>query len=321
MYFSKLKIVNISCLFIILSFIYFLDKKTNNIKVCICTCGKEENNYVREFVEYYKKFDVDKIFIYDNNNNNGEHFEEVLLDYISKGFVEIIDFRGQLKIQNNAFNHCYNRNKMNYDWFIYYDIDEFIHLYNFKSIKNYLSQRHFNKCNIIYLNNVIHTDNNHIYYYNRPVLERFPEIENFKSANKKYLPRYIVQDVTKMILKGNMQNVNFTNPHYLQLDDSINCNGFGQSITPRSIHLDRPDHKYFYYDHFYFKSSEEYLHKLNVGDVFYGEKKGYDLFRFEIYFSINEITMKKLDYFEKLTGVNLTFFRDKEFKNRFVSKK
>ena len=273
MYISKFKIVNISCFFIIISLIYFSDEKADNVKICICTCGKEENKYIREFVEYYEKLEVDKIFIFDNNNINGEYFEEVLLDYISKGFVEIIDYRGKLQIQNKAFNHCYKKNKLVYDWFIYYDIDEYIHLHNFNSIKKFLAQRHFHKCHIIYLNNVIHTDNNHIYYYNRSVLERFPEIENFKYANKKYLPRYIVQDVTKMILKGNMKNVNFTNPHYLELYDCINCNGFGQSITPRSIHLNRPDHKYFYYDHFYFKSSEEYLHKLNVGDVFYREKK------------------------------------------------
>ena len=35
-----------------------------NIKVCMCTIGKEENLYAREFVNFYKEKGVDKIFIY-----------------------------------------------------------------------------------------------------------------------------------------------------------------------------------------------------------------------------------------------------------------
>ena len=37
-------------------------------KVCLCTLGKQENRYIREFVSYYKKLGVDKIYLYDNNN-------------------------------------------------------------------------------------------------------------------------------------------------------------------------------------------------------------------------------------------------------------
>ena len=64
-----------------------------NIKVCVCTCGKNENKYVREFVEYYRQYNVDKIFIYDNNEENGEKFESVISDYINDGFVSIINYR------------------------------------------------------------------------------------------------------------------------------------------------------------------------------------------------------------------------------------
>jgi len=46
------------------------------MKVCLCTSGKKENLYAKEFVEHYKKYGVDKIFIYDNNDLNSEYFEE-----------------------------------------------------------------------------------------------------------------------------------------------------------------------------------------------------------------------------------------------------
>ena len=48
-----------------------LDKK--DIKVCVCTVGKQENN-IREFVDYYQKYGIDKIFLYDNNDEDGESF-------------------------------------------------------------------------------------------------------------------------------------------------------------------------------------------------------------------------------------------------------
>ena len=51
-----------------------------NLKVCLCTLGKMENIYAREFVQHYKKYDIDKIFIYDNNEISGETFDSVLAD-------------------------------------------------------------------------------------------------------------------------------------------------------------------------------------------------------------------------------------------------
>lgn len=65
------------------------------IRVCLCTLGKQENRYIREFVEHYKNYGVDKIYLYDNNDINGEKFEEIINDYIQKGFVEVINFRGK----------------------------------------------------------------------------------------------------------------------------------------------------------------------------------------------------------------------------------
>ena len=102
-----------------------------------------------------------------------------------------------------AFNKCYRNNKEIFDWFIFYDMDEFIHLENYINIKSYLSQKNFEKCNVIYLNHVIHTDNNEIYYRNKTLFERFPQLENFTNINNSYIPRRVLVDVTKIILRGN----------------------------------------------------------------------------------------------------------------------
>ena len=54
-------------------------KKYKDIKICLCVIAKNENKYLREFVEYYKTIGYNKIFLYDNNDIFGEKFEEVKL--------------------------------------------------------------------------------------------------------------------------------------------------------------------------------------------------------------------------------------------------
>ena len=63
----------------------------NSTKICVCTPVKEEKRYIREFEQHYERNIVDKIFIYDNNDITGEKIEDELKDYISKGFVEVLN--------------------------------------------------------------------------------------------------------------------------------------------------------------------------------------------------------------------------------------
>ena len=271
-----------------------------NIRVCICSIVKNENKYLREFVSHYKNYGIDKIFIYDNNEINDEKIEDVLADYIKSGFIKIINIRGKTKMQFPAYNHCYKENKKKYNWLIFYDVDEFIHLTNFNSIKKYLSNKRFNKCNVVYLNQVMHTDSNQIYYYNKSLFERFPKITmNFDEKI----------GLTKMILKGN-RNLTIGNPHILV--NEYQCNSNGKLINKLIKQEFLNDN--FYYDHFLFKSCEEYLNRLVKTDVVSGIVKGYTLQWFIFYFSVNEVTKEKLDYFENRTGLNMSYFRDRIIK-------
>ena len=120
-------------------FLYILTKKISyKIKVCICTIGKKENLYIREYIKYYKNLGIDKIYIYDNNEINGETFENVIFDYIKINYVNIINYRGYLKPQSKMMNTCYKMNYLKYDWIIFNDIDEFLYLKNYSNIKNFL---------------------------------------------------------------------------------------------------------------------------------------------------------------------------------------
>ena len=41
------------------------------MKTALCAIAKNENLYIREWVEHYKNIGVSKIFLYDNNDING----------------------------------------------------------------------------------------------------------------------------------------------------------------------------------------------------------------------------------------------------------
>ena len=128
--------------------------------------------------------------------------------------MEIINYRGKYKIQLNILNHCYYKNYKKYNWLILFDMDEFIFLKNYKNIKYFLNNKKFYDCQVIYLNEVIHLDNNQLYYKNKKLSERFKEIE----LNS---PKIMV----KSILRGDIENINITNNHVIDLNLNLKaCN-------------------------------------------------------------------------------------------------
>ena len=60
------------------------------------------------------------LFLYDNNNINGESFDIVLKDYIDQRFVEIIDIRGISAPQKKAIEDCRKKNFKKFDWLFFF---------------------------------------------------------------------------------------------------------------------------------------------------------------------------------------------------------
>ena len=275
--------------------LYFRD-----YKVCLCVVGKLENNYAVEFVEHYKKYGIDKIIIYDNNDRNGERFESVLSEYINKKLVKIVNVRGRKRIQMGAFKHCNYQNYKKYNWLIFFDFDEFIYLKNNTNIKTFLKNKKFDECKVITLNELIHTDNNQIYYQNKSVVERFPEV----NLNRNPI-------MVKSILRGRIKHQYISNNHVIRIN-RIGCDGFGIKVNLSSIHRSKPDFNTNYFDHYFTKSAEEYLNKMGKGDVFWGNfGRKVDIIYLSAYFDINKITLDKINFFENRTGIKLTNIREK----------
>ena len=104
----------------------------------LCSIGKDENLYAKEFVEYYISLGFDKIIILDNNDLEGERFDIVLKKYIDEHFVEIKNIRGLKQVQIPAFNYCYRKNMYLYDWIAFFDFDEYLFINNNSKVKQYL---------------------------------------------------------------------------------------------------------------------------------------------------------------------------------------
>ena len=146
--------------------------QANNLKVALCTMGKNENLYVKEFVDYYVKLGIDQLFIYDDNDPNTERIsDEVENKY--KPYVTVYEnIKDTIKHQSHAFTTCYNNNKDKFDWFLMVDMDEYLYIKN-DTLKDYLSKQVFDKCDFIKFHWVCSTDNNLIHYEPKPLFERF----------------------------------------------------------------------------------------------------------------------------------------------------
>ena len=127
-------------LIIFFLFLHYSFRKNGRFKICICTIAKCENKYINEFIEYYKKYGVDKIYLYDNNDLNGENFE-FLHNENNLNFIEIINYRGKKVRQREIYNRCYFNNNKKYKWIVFIDIDEYIFLKKYSDIHIYLSQQ------------------------------------------------------------------------------------------------------------------------------------------------------------------------------------
>ena len=233
-----------------------------DIKICLCVIAKNENLYAREFVEHYKKIGYNNIFIYDNNEKNGEHFEEVINDYIQNGFVKIINYRkiNWASPQHFAYQDCYMKNNKLYNWLSFYDMDEFLELNKkYKTIQDFLQDKIFDNCQNIKINRIEIINRNILYYENKSLAER---IKPFKDN---YSPDIRI----KSTYRGNI-TVNYwkksCNPHTSSLNIT-SCSSSGKITKFNSPYVIPPVLENAKLNHYYYKSFEEYCLKNKRGQA------------------------------------------------------
>lgn len=114
------------------------------MKIATCTITRLGNKYLREYIEYYKSIGVDKMYFYDNNRPNEEKVADEIGDYAENGFVEIIDWGNKTgKVQELAYQDCYDKYGKEFDWIGMIDDDEYVTIKSGESLKNFLSKEIF----------------------------------------------------------------------------------------------------------------------------------------------------------------------------------
>ena len=280
------------------------NQSTPNIRICLCTHGKKENNYLKEFVEYYINMGVDRIYIYNRNAQGGEEtlFNTTpLKEFMESDKVRLEDWRGKGSLILDMMNHCYANHYGHYDWILFYEPDEFIHLNGINNIKTFLVDPKFEQCKKIYLNWVIHTDNDLYHYEDKPVQLRFPKI-----LPKPQDPNNTDFNVVKSIFRGKQENIKIDCLYRLnKMEDG--CNGYGKIAKMKSYKMIEPDYDNFYIDHYFSKSVDEFIENIDKEDLDNNDIRfKNDL---ENYFKINNMTNDKIKYIEEKTKLDLSKYK------------
>ena len=223
-------------------------------KVAVCAIGRLENQYAREFVEWYKKLGFDKVFIYDNNYGQEEHFELVLGDHLQSGFVEITNFRDKEVCQLEAYNDCYARHKDEYEWILFVDFDEFLTIKGEKDI--HLFMKKYDKYECVLFNWMIMNDNGQVYNTHRPLMERFTTPMDYDRKGGYDFPE---DNHVKAMVRGGLDKVEYTtNPHIPSTPLKC-CNSKGEQCDQAPW---QPyDFSKAYIKHFQYKTAEEWITK------------------------------------------------------------
>ena len=181
------------------------------------------------------------------------------------------------------------------------DMDEYLYIIN-DSLKNYLNNEVFNKCDFIKIHWMNSRDNNLLHYKPRPLFKRFKK-------------PYIKSIYIKSIIRGNISNLKYwVHSPYFSPFKNVTCTNDGNIINYTNINFESIDNiniNKSYIIHFRFKSTEEFIAKYKRG---YSNWHGNEINevmkeRLSTYFKENGITLKKIDYSEKELKWNLTSFK------------
>jgi hypothetical protein len=252
------KLIKLIILLVMIYFNFFIKNKNKTMTV-ICVIAKQENRYIKEFVNYYRKLKITKIFLYDNNDLNGEYFEDILSKYIKFNFIEIVNYRGKYKPQMQAYEDCYIKNNKNYNWIAFYDADEYLYINNFSNINKFLSLSQFKNCSSILINWKNYGDNDKIYYEPKPLQKRFTKPFYFNNYTKKNKYFYAAG---KTIARAGL-NLSWAHlPHYL--NNKPICRPNGQILRD---YFSKPQYSKAYIKHYATKSTEEFIERTIRGAV------------------------------------------------------
>lgn len=223
-------------------------------RTIICCIAKLENNYLREWVEWYKNIGVTNICLYDNNDIDGEHFDDVIGDYIDSGFVIVKDIRGMSQMQLPCYQSCYDEYKDVYDWFGFFDADEYLEIEN-GLINDFLNRKEFEDTGAIRVCWKNFDDNDLLTVEDNDYsINRFNRVVN---------PDDICNRITKVLIRGGQDMLKIYQEPGGTHGQYLNCKTvdfYGRPHDNENFVLDERIWHIAWLRHYRFKTIEEYLY-------------------------------------------------------------
>ena len=215
-------------------------------KVAVCAIVRNENRYLREWIEWHKGLGVEKFFIYDNGHGNDENPRDVIGDDPQ---VVIFDWRDRDgNTQCEAYDECYREHGSEFDWMGFIDIDEFVQ--SEMPLPDVLNTI---EADVVAFSWRMMTDNGLVHYDDRPVQERFTQpAEDLKPESQ----------FVKSFVRGGIEGLSFDRdphmPHHPALE-VVNPNG---GKAPQCS-VGTGSREVAWIDHHFTKTAEEFAQKVS----------------------------------------------------------
>ena len=162
-------------------------QKMNNV---ICTTIKNEKKELNNWCNYHLNLGFDNIYIFYNNSKSNYKICNLIDDKIKKK-VHILFINNKKISKNILYNNFYNKFKLNFKWCAFFDLNEYIVLYKWNNITQFLNQQLLNNIFIINLKKKNSIFGNHL------IMKIEHKIFNYNQIKNIFLKKF-----EKLIVKG-----------------------------------------------------------------------------------------------------------------------
>ena len=212
---------------------------------CLCAIAKDEDLDIREWAEYHLLIGFEHIYIYDNNSHNS--LAELLRDLAEINRVTIIPFPLQSNQQLTAYMDSLRTYGAQTVWMGYLDIDEFVVPKAHGDIRDLLDDyRDYGGLGIHWK---IFGSNGHKRRPENGVMRNYTQVLNDDAHIKS-----IIQP---------LQAVAPRSPHHFAYRDNACC--VNEDKIPILAHHSYHVSRLAQINHYYYKSFEDFLHKMERG--------------------------------------------------------
>lgn len=251
------------------------------MKTAIIAIAKNEQLYIKEWLDYHFNLGFDTIIVADNDDT-------LVLSGFASDRVIIEDYTGIAKVQSKAYTELFEKYRYQFDWIMFIDIDEFLVIEE-GNVKDYLSS--FPNDYIIRLNMKHFTDNDEL-----DVIDgNYNVFDRFKTEVSCFYDKLV-----KSFIKGNIpidKPTIYGHGIYGKTLEAVDAEG-NACISKNQI-KENIVHKVAWVNHYRTKTIGEYIRQKYGRGGANNNPHRYD--NWQYYFSkTNKLTPEKIEYAERL---------------------